>query len=87
MSYLKKRVEKMEKRLNIGQEVVPRVICLISGDPDEAEQALPENVEHWLTYKEQLQKCPNTRLTILYAWDEVKAREKLQKAAKGQGNE
>jgi len=80
MSNISRRINAIEKQLNVGKERVdPRVITLFSAN-SEAEKALPENVEEWLTYKEQLQKCPNTRLVILYAWEELQARGKIQKA-------
>ncbi len=79
MRKISRRIKSIEKQLNVGKERVDlRVITLFSPD-SKAEKALPENVEEWLTYKEQLQKCPNTRLVILYAWEELQAREQ-QKA-------
>lgn len=79
MSNIRRRINAIEKQLNVGKErVFPHVITLFSAN-SEAEKTLPKNVEEWLTYKEQLQECPNTRIVILYAWEELPAREE-QKA-------
>jgi len=51
-----------------------------AGEPDEAKKALPDNVEEWITYQEELRKYPNTKFVMLLASAELKAREKLQKA-------
>ena len=73
MRNIERRVERMEKKLNIGRQPAPNIITIFPAD-SKAEEALPENVKEWLTYKEQLQKCPNAKLVILYAWDELEAR-------------
>lgn len=85
MRNISRRINAIEKQLNVGKErVVPHVIILFSPD-SKAEKTLPKNVKEWLTYKEQLQKCPNTQLVTLYAWEELQAREEqkatLQKEA------
>lgn len=87
MRDISRRIRTMEKKLNVGNEHLRlRNIIICSAEPDEAERALPENIEEWLTYKEHLRECPNNSVVILNAYDEVKAREQ-RKATKRQDNE
>ena len=79
-----KRVEKVERTLGIGnKQRKPDVICISERISNEPKPVLPENVEEWLTYQKQLQKDPNCDLIILFASDELKAKE-LQKNNKKQ---
>jgi len=76
----------MEKKLNVGNDKAkPVSIVIRSAEPDEAERALPENIEEWITYKEH-QKNPTHTVMILTTFEEGEARERL-KAEKRQGNE
>ena len=84
MRDMHKRVEKVEKTLGMGNmQRKPDVICINEHIPNEPKPVLPENVEEWLTYQKQLQKDPNRDLIILFASDELKAKE-LQKSNKKQ---
>lgn len=87
MRDVSRRIRTMEKKLNVGNDrVKPKPIVICSAKPDEAECALPENIEEWITYKEYYQKNPKNSVMILISYKEVEAREQL-KAAKRQGNE
>jgi hypothetical protein len=82
MKDIHKRVEKAERTLGMGNnQRKPDVICINERMADEPEPGLPENVEEWLTYQKQVQNDPGRNLIILFASDELKARE-LQKATK-----
>jgi hypothetical protein len=54
----------------------PRVVLEFSSHPSDAERALPETIEEWLTYQKQLQR--GYRLIFLTPRDEIKARQDLQ---------
>jgi hypothetical protein len=56
----------------------PRVIWESSLNPSDAERALPETIEEWLTYQQQLKR--GYRLIFLTPRDEIKARQDLQNA-------
>ncbi len=80
MRDMHKRVEKLEGMLGMGKK--PDVICIKERMFNEPEPVLPENVEEWLTYQTQVQNDPHCGLIILFASDELKAREELQKSTK-----
>ena len=53
MRDIRRRIRTIEKKLNIGNNrPKPVSIVICSAEPDEAERALPENIEEWITYKE-----------------------------------
>jgi hypothetical protein len=82
MKDIQKRIEKVERTLGMGnKQRKPDVICINEHISNEPKPVLPENVEEWLTYQKQLQNDPHRDLIILFASDEVKARE-LQKTTK-----
>jgi hypothetical protein len=84
MKDIQKRIEKVERTLGMGtKQRKPDVICINERMYNEPEPVLPKNVEEWLTYQKQLQKDPNRDLIILFASDELKAKE-LQKNNKKQ---
>jgi hypothetical protein len=56
----------------------PRVILESSLHPCDAERALPESIEEWLTYKKQLQR--GYKLIFLTPRDEIIARQNLLRA-------
>lgn len=80
MRDMHKRVEKVERTLGMGnKQRKPSVICIKERMSNELEPLLPENLEEWLTYQTQVQNDPHCGLIILFASDELKARE-LQKS-------
>jgi len=80
MKDIHKRVEKVEKTLGMGnKQRKPDVVCINERMSNEPEPVLPENVEEWLTYQKQVQNNPDRNLIILFASDELKARE-MQKS-------
>ena len=82
MKDIQKRIEKVERTLGMyNKQRRPDVICINERMSNEPEPVLPENVEEWLTYQKQVQNDPHRDLIILFASDEVKARE-LQKTTK-----
>ena len=76
MSYLKKRIKKIEDRLNIGDDRTG--VFVILSDECEAGK-LPEPFEEWITYKEAMAKCGQVGIFIADPEKELKAREE-QKA-------
>jgi len=81
MSYLKRRVQKIEDKLNIGKGKAKafRIVIL----PPDGE-ILPEPVEEWVTYKEALAKQqPQPILFIADPAKELEARKRLQKETEG----
>jgi len=75
VSYLKRRVKKIEDRLNIGDD--GGVFIILSDERDE--DKLPEPLEEWITYKEAKAKCGQVGIFIANPEKELKAREE-QKA-------
>ena len=75
MGYLKRRVQKIEDKLNIGNERTGVFIVLTSDHIEE----LPEPVEEWVTYKEAKAGCRQLGIFMADPAAELKAREKLQK--------
>jgi len=76
VSYLKRRVKKIEDRLNIGDGRTG--VFIILSDEREASN-LPEPFEEWITYKEAKAKCGQLGIFIADPAAELKAREQ-QKA-------
>ena len=78
---LDKRIEKIEEKLNINSHKKPPLVLRIllnrTSTNDEAKNGLPENVEEWLTYQEQLRQ--NCTLILVNERDELEARRRLQK--------
>ena len=86
MSYLKRRVKKIEEKLNIGDDRTGVFVIINECDADK----LPEPLEEWITYKQAKAKRGGrgtVHIAILNLDAELEAREKQQKATKGQGNE
>ena len=82
---LRRRLKRIEKELHIGRRPKPHVLVFFSPKSSpraEAERALPENVKEWVLYQQQVAKCPTTQFVLLFAREEIKAREKLQKPTK-----
>jgi hypothetical protein len=76
MKDIHRRVEKVEQTLGVGSnQRKPDVICIKERFPNEPKPALSENVEEWLTYQKQVEDDPQRDLIILFASDELKARE------------
>lgn len=76
MKDIQKRIEKVERTLGMGnKQRKPDVICINEQMPNEPKLVLPENVEEWLTYQKKVQNDPHRNLIILFASDELKARE------------
>jgi len=81
MSDISRRVKKAEKTLGVdNQPKKPEVICVRLRNINEPEPDLPENVEDWITYKEQLKEGKD--LIILFSHKEGEARERVRKAMK-----
>jgi hypothetical protein len=53
----------------------PRVVMEFSMHPTDAERALPESIEDWVTYKKQHKR--GYKLIFLTPRDEIKARREL----------
>ena len=82
---LRRRLKRIEKELHIGKRPKPHVLVFFSPKTypeSEAEHALPKNVKEWVLYQQQVTKCPTTQFVLLFARDEVEAREKLRKTTK-----
>lgn len=82
---LRRRLKKIEKELHIGRRPRPHILVFYSpktSPTSKKEKALPTNVGEWVLYQRQIAKCPTTPFVLLFAKDEVKAREKLQKTTK-----
>ena len=75
MSYLKRRVKKIEDRLNIGDGRTGVFVIIDECYSDK----LPEPLEEWITYKEAKAKCGQLGIFIADPAAELKAREE-QKA-------
>ncbi len=75
MSYLKRRVKKIEEKLNIGDDRTGVFVIINGCDADK----LPEPLEEWITYKEAKAKCGQVGIFITDPEKELKAREE-QKA-------
>jgi hypothetical protein len=76
MSYLKRRIEKVEKKLNIGNERKGVFIVLVGKGE---KRCLPEPLEEWITYKEAKVECGEIGIFLADPEAELKAREE-QKA-------
>jgi len=77
---ISRRVKKAEKTLGVdNQPKKPEVICVRLHSINGPEPDLPENVEDWITYKEQMKEGRD--LIILFSNKEWEARE-AQKATK-----
>lgn len=88
MSSIKRRVEKIENKLNIGDKRTG-VLIILSREGEELPEPiedLPEPIEEWITYKEAKVKCGQVGIFLADPAAELEAREQ-QKATKGQGNE
>jgi hypothetical protein len=82
---LRRRLKRIEKELHIGRRPRPHILVFFSAKSSpraEAEHALPKNINEWVLYQQQVTKCPTTQFVLLFARDEVEAREKLQKTTK-----
>lgn len=82
---LRRRLKRIERELHIGKRPKPHVLVLFSAKSSptaKAERALPKNVKEWMLYQQQVTKCPTTQFVLLFARDEVNAREKQQKTTK-----
>ncbi len=76
MRNLSRRVEKVEKKLNIGGDRTGVFIVLIGkGNVGK----LPEPIEEWITYKEAKAECGDIGIFLADPEKELKAREE-QKA-------
>ena len=85
MTDIKRRLEKVEKRLRVTDEEEPLVVLHCYGKDKTFKQLLPEPLQDWLTYKQQYEKNePYNGLRIIHLCpeDELKAR-KLQKETEG----
>jgi len=79
MSNIKRRVKKIENKLNIADERTGVFIVLTSDRTKE----LPEPVEEWVTYKEAKAGCRQLGIFMADPAAELKARERLQKETEG----
>jgi len=82
---LRRRLKRIEKELHIGRRPKPHVLVLFSAKTSpraEKEHALPKNVKEWVLYQQQVTQCPTTPFVLLFAKEEVEARENLQKTTK-----
>ncbi len=82
---LRRRLKRIEKELHIGRRPKPHVLVFFSPKSypcSEAEHTLPKNVNEWVLFQQQMTKCPKTQFVLLFAREEIKAREKLQKTTK-----
>lgn len=77
MGYLKRRVERIEDKLNIGDKRTGVLIVLV--DERDADE-LPEPIEDWATYKEAKARCGQLGIFMADPAAELEAREKQQKA-------
>jgi len=76
MRDMNRRLTNLEKKLNLLNPQEPLVIVVYTERHKEAEQALPKDVEEWLTCQEQLEQC-HAGIILLFALDEVRARKGL----------
>ena len=76
MKSIKRRVEKLEDKLNISDKRT-RVFIVLTSDRT---KELPEPVEEWITYKEAKERCGELGIFIADRETELEAREKQQKA-------
>lgn len=84
MSNIARRIEQIEKKLRVRDEVEDLVIMHVYSHQNGLKDMLPEPAEEWLTYKEQLKNepCNGIRIIHLYPDKELEARG-LQKVTEG----
>ena len=73
MSYLRSQIRSIERKLNISSSHCPKVLVLSLEDP-ELRRTLPENVQEWLTYQQELRQHPNTDFVMMVDSAELIAR-------------
>ena len=78
MRYINRRLKQIEQKLSLTDEPEePKVFIIGFTGHKEAEQALPEDVKEWLTYKEQVKDGQTHRIILLLTVDEIRARQGL----------
>ncbi|NLX07724.1 MAG: hypothetical protein GXY33_21505 [Phycisphaerae bacterium] len=82
------RIGRAEKALGLDESRTIMVIVFQAHEPSPEERRLPEDTRDWLTYREQMAgpSCGPLRIVILKSWEEVQARQRLQKETVRKGD-
>jgi len=80
MKSIERRIKKIEQMLNMDGSQRFGAVLVLSDENCPEQEALPQNIEEWIIYKEKQRKAKQSigysgpTVTILFASDEVEAR-------------